>query len=120
MTIHNDTPEDAFRLWAFSLYYKAYREDLDMTRRFVRALVESSRPVAPSMIEAWTRAREEIAEFGRALKAGEISRDEWSALIQAAILDHTGVNMKPRAWEGEQAEDQAPAPAPVEEEEEGE
>ena len=116
MTIHNNTTEDGFRLWAFSLYYKAYKDELDMTRRFVRALVESSRPVAPGMIVAWAAAKEEIAEFERARKAGEITLEEWADLIRAAILDHTGVNMKARAWEGEQAEEQAP----VKEEEEGE
>ena len=107
-TYNNSTLEDEFRLWAFAMYYKAYKEELDLTKRFVRALVEASKPVATEMIEAWLAARREIRQIDYARTAKEITREEWAAQIHAAILSHTGVEVRDRGWVGEPVEEDSP------------
>jgi len=106
------TREDEFRLWAFFKYYHAYRHDLDMTHRFVRAIVESARPVAPSMIEAWKAARRDVAAIERAYRGKRLGIDQRDKEIRAAILARLGVKMDPRAWQVENPDNLVPdAPA---------
>ena len=38
--------EDQFRTWSFGIYYKrAFREEPDLLKRFVKALLASARPI---------------------------------------------------------------------------
>jgi len=101
----NNSTEDAFRLWAFSTYYHEHREDLDMTRRFCRAIVESARPVAPGMIAAWKAARKEITAISRAEREGKIDSAESARQVREAIQAHLGVTYRDRAWQQKDNED---------------
>lgn len=108
MTINHFTKEDDFRLWAFNMYYRAYKEELDLSKRFVRAIVESSKPVPAEMILAWRAARREIRKIDIALRDRQITREDWAKQIQAAILSHTGATVPDRAWVGESVDDLTP------------
>ena len=102
-----ESPEEQFRLWAFYQYYRAYRAEKNLTHRFIRALVESSKPVPPDRVLAWQAAKGDIDQIERAFRADEITRGEWSEQIQAAIKAHTGAVVHNRSWVGEQADDLA-------------
>jgi len=109
VTVNNIlTPEDYFRLWAFDVYYRAYKKERDMSKRFVRAIVEASKPVAPTMVRAWKAARREIRRIEKTYAAKQITREEWAAQIHNAILSHTGVEVRDRRWVGESVDDQIP------------
>jgi hypothetical protein len=74
MSIEYDTikerrkEEDAFRLWAFHVYYdKAFAHEQNLTVRFANAIVASSRPVKnPALREAFKAEAKKAKEETRA------------------------------------------------------
>lgn len=108
MTTAIDNLENSFRIWAFHAYYSAYANEQTLSHRFVRAVVESARPIPAGRMMAWKAARKEIARINAELHKGMIDRPEWARLVQAAIFAHTGKEIRNRTWQGEQADDQVP------------
>ena len=59
--------EDGFRISAFHVFRKAFREEHDPTIRFIRALLASAKPIDdPQQILAWYR------QFRRQKQAQEV------------------------------------------------
>ena len=104
------TPErthEAFRLWAFHAYYGIYREEKNLTVRFAKALVASSRPVSEQTVAAWRAAKDDLNELrGRqnepATRLAPVAY--WRAVFEA-IRRHTGRDLTFRAWENGRGEE---------------
>lgn len=109
-----ESTRDAFRLWAFHSYYQVYREEKNLSLRFVMALVASSRPVSDEMIEAWRASKKELRALRRAQDSPRTRLrwpDYWQAVFDA-ILRHIRADAEFRAWEVPgAAEDGAEEPA---------
>ena len=98
MTV-NFSIEDKFRCWAFHQYYRAYCLERNPSHRFIRAIVELSKPIAENRILIWEAAKKEIDLIDKKFKTYKITRNEWTKQIRAAIRAHTGATGLPRAWE---------------------
>lgn len=63
--------EDQFRTWSFGIYYKrAFREEPDLLKRFVKALLASARPIGDrQMMIDWYLGRR-ASRRAKALKTG--------------------------------------------------
>ena len=104
MTKATDIIENEFRSWAFHAYYSAYANEDNLEFRFVRAIVESAKPVPPARMMAWKAARKDIRRLAGRFNRGEIDRAEWATQVASAIFAHTGKEIRNRAWQDGQAE----------------